>query len=314
MLIHIESEFMREFFRKAWEIGLYIFMWWIWVKFNVFVFNVDTLIGGLIAFAFSVGLMSVVSGHDYVTNVRSLNDPPSVSRANFTCWLLGFWFAQWYLWDATGSGYFSEVAERQTTTENAFEIRAMLMFLLYPFVGSWLKDKVIFIFWRQGRLAYIKKSTDIDKLRSEFLAPSHVAPYLKKSAQNRIAELNDKIQTAKHIAAYSIKQNLHKPDERPRNQTDPYWQNLLDNAFRVLDEQKKAQQKPASPPPHPTFTGAIKTEAEALELLGMVKPYTLSELKEQRRKFMHKIHPDQGGSNMLARLVNDAFEILKGKI
>jgi hypothetical protein len=77
--------------------------------------------------------------------------------------------------------------------------------------------------------------------------------------------------------------------------------------------------KPEEPEPEPKpkkkaepkFAGSIKTEKEALELLGLSKPYTAANLKKRRMEMLKKVHPDQGGSNMMARLVNEAYEILK---
>lgn len=62
---------------------------------------------------------------------------------------------------------------------------------------------------------------------------------------------------------------------------------------------------------HENFSGSIKNEKDALEIFGMSKPYTFAELKKRRMELLKKVHPDQGGSNMMARLVNEAYEILK---
>lgn len=52
-------------------------------------------------------------------------------------------------------------------------------------------------------------------------------------------------------------------------------------------------------------------QVAALELLGMKSPFTQEELKAQRNKMLLKVHPDQGGSDMLVKMVNDAYNTLK---
>lgn len=72
--------------------------------------------------------------------------------------------------------------------------------------------------------------------------------------------------------------------------------------------------EPERPSENSHFTGAISTEKEALELFEMSKPYNMADLKKRRMELLKKVHPDQGGSNMMARLVNEAYDVLKTKI
>lgn len=75
-------------------------------------------------------------------------------------------------------------------------------------------------------------------------------------------------------------------------------------------EKKQEQQRPRS---DESFSGSFATEKQALEFFELSKPYTLEDLKKRRMELLKKVHPDQGGSNMMARMVNEAFELLKSR-
>jgi hypothetical protein len=53
---------------------------------------------------------------------------------------------------------------------------------------------------------------------------------------------------------------------------------------------------------------------DALELFELSQPYSLKDLQKRRKQLLLRVHPDHGGSNMMARMVNDAFDLLKSKI
>ena len=54
--------------------------------------------------------------------------------------------------------------------------------------------------------------------------------------------------------------------------------------------------------------------SDALDLFELKQPYTLEQLKKRRKELMLRVHPDHGGSNMMARMVNEAFDLLKTRI
>ena len=49
----------------------------------------------------------------------------------------------------------------------------------------------------------------------------------------------------------------------------------------------------------------------ALDILGLNDDFTDADLKRQRIEMIKRSHPDQGGSHGLAKIVNEAFELLK---
>lgn len=56
---------------------------------------------------------------------------------------------------------------------------------------------------------------------------------------------------------------------------------------------------------------AITSESDALDYLELAKPFTSKELDRKRKAAPMRAHPDHGGTNAMARLVNEAYEILK---
>ncbi len=52
------------------------------------------------------------------------------------------------------------------------------------------------------------------------------------------------------------------------------------------------------------------TKAEALEILGLDDEATKEEIIATHRKLISKIHPDKGGTDFLARSINQAREVL----
>lgn len=75
----------------------------------------------------------------------------------------------------------------------------------------------------------------------------------------------------------------------------------------------KKERKAESPPPK-SSPGIDQSEKDALDLLGLSKPYTLAQLDARRKAMLLKVHPDHGGSNAMARMVNDAYLLLKDKL
>lgn len=61
------------------------------------------------------------------------------------------------------------------------------------------------------------------------------------------------------------------------------------------------------------FQGSVRTEKQALEVLGLPPSFTLDQLQKRRMELLKKVHPDQGGSNLMARLVQESYELLKAR-
>jgi len=71
-------------------------------------------------------------------------------------------------------------------------------------------------------------------------------------------------------------------------------------------EQRAAQAEQRAKNSSPTMT--LKS---AQDLFEIEPPYTAAELKKRRMDLLKKVHPDTGGSNMMAKMVNEAYELLK---
>ena len=102
--------------------------------------------------------------------------------------------------------------------------------------------------------------------------------------------LHDKIMALRHAMK----------DDEPKRIADDY----SELRARIRNTEK--------PKPKPASNG-ISSESQALEVLDLKKPFTQAELKKRRAGLLQKIHPDQGGSAMMTRMVNDAYDLLKTK-
>lgn len=78
----------------------------------------------------------------------------------------------------------------------------------------------------------------------------------------------------------------------------------------IKEQLRQLGARPPSEAPAP-FTGSIRSEKDALELYELQKPFTTKDLKARRNQLLQGTHPDRGGSTLMARLVNEAFEILR---
>lgn len=58
-------------------------------------------------------------------------------------------------------------------------------------------------------------------------------------------------------------------------------------------------------------TWQVSTRKEALEVLELNEEFTQDELKARWRTLLKKNHPDAGGSNLMLRVINQAYEVLK---
>lgn len=78
------------------------------------------------------------------------------------------------------------------------------------------------------------------------------------------------------------------------------------------DGPSRGKERASTDSDRPTETP--QSEKDALDLLGLSKPYTGAELDARRKAMLLKVHPDHGGSNAMARMVNDAYLLLKDKL
>ncbi|HTZ81192.1 MAG TPA: DnaJ domain-containing protein [Stellaceae bacterium] len=92
---------------------------------------------------------------------------------------------------------------------------------------------------------------------------------------------------------------------------DPASANLLEG---YLDRIHPDWREAAAPPGGGAARAATgMTVEEALSVLGLKPGAGPAEIKEAHRRLMMKLHPDQGGSDVLAAQVNRAKDVLLGK-
>lgn len=66
----------------------------------------------------------------------------------------------------------------------------------------------------------------------------------------------------------------------------------------------------APPPPPAAAASTTLSERDAREVLGLGLSPSREDIIEAHRRLMQKVHPDLGGSNYLARQLNEAKKVL----
>lgn len=83
----------------------------------------------------------------------------------------------------------------------------------------------------------------------------------------------------------------------------PMFRSWLDQ----MNASAKKQEPPGSAPIH---SGAGLSVDEALKVLGLEKTASREEVIAAHRRLIQKFHPDRGGTNHLAHVINEAKEVV----
>lgn len=84
----------------------------------------------------------------------------------------------------------------------------------------------------------------------------------------------------------------------------------LPNLFRVLGLVKSIQSARGDSQPPPQPPAKTMGEEKALSILGLKKSATKKDISSAHKRLMQKCHPDKGGSEELARQINQAKDFL----
>jgi DnaJ-domain-containing protein 1 len=87
-------------------------------------------------------------------------------------------------------------------------------------------------------------------------------------------------------------------------------ESYLDRFMPDWREKAAGTADPGAGPSH--SAGGVMTREEAYAVLGLKPGASPAEIKEAHRHLMMKIHPDHGGSDVLAAQVNRAKDVLLG--
>lgn len=130
-----------------------------------------------------------------------------------------------------------------------------------------------------------------------YLVKARVFRFFGIRSESRKAKSQTKTETNQERAERQRKQS-HQNHQRSSNQQ------RQQNAGR--DKQGSSSYEKQSPD-----SATSSDRKEALEVLGLTDPFTQAELKKKRGDLLKKNHPDLGGSAVLTRVINWAYDTLK---
>lgn len=106
--------------------------------------------------------------------------------------------------------------------------------------------------------------------------------------------------------------NRQQEQEQEQEQERKADQKIWEEHFQKKQKEEQARQERERKKPNTSNPFKITSRADALAILDLKEPFTPAELKSRWRDLLKQTHPDQGGSNMVLRLVNEAYDYLKG--
>jgi hypothetical protein len=116
---------------------------------------------------------------------------------------------------------------------------------------------------------------------------------------------------SRRLTELSLEQLLEVREQCRRDDPDATLliEAYLDQAFGAAWK-AKAEGGPFAETSPANVTGPAMTRDEAYEILGLKPGASEAEVREAHHRLMLKLHPDQGGSDYLARRINQAKDVL----
>jgi hypothetical protein len=206
------------------------------------------------------------------------------------------------------------LATAVTATSIGFGVLGVLLLLLRARVGLLLlavAGGLYLIFYLHGRwLQQRGRSGPIGGQR-----PPIVTKYLNVVADANTGKLYGTVLAGpfrnRRLTELSLEQLLDVREQCRRDDADAavlieaYLDQVYGAAWRA-----KAEGGPFNRASPANATGPGMTREEAYEVLGLKPGATDAEVREAHHRLMLKLHPDQGGSDYLARRINQAKDAL----
>ena len=135
--------------------------------------------------------------------------------------------------------------------------------------------------------------------------------YLRMCLNNDTGVMNGKVRTGPYTGQFldnmslqnliQLRQLCEKDDPESCRVLDVY----LDRCHPDWREENSETSESSNSP-----RTSSMSRAEAIQILGLRKGFTDSDIKQAHRRLISGIHPDHGGSNFLAAQINQAKDVL----
>jgi signal transduction histidine kinase len=174
-------------------------------------------------------------------------------------------------------------------------LSGFVVVLAFVHLVSWLLGRLFAAFVRPHFLTPLLQARSANFQRRFTEAPRHHAETTGEQASSAQPD-PDELRRREEA-----RRRLQEEEERRRVEEEIRRRAEEEHRRRQAEDERRARSRGL----------AITTVPDALDYLEMSKPFTGKELDRKRKAALMRAHPDHGGTNAMARLVNEAYEILK---